>query len=165
MWGMGDQWIQNCPPARKEQPQPGDGDPKKKPHTRQTQPVLSVKPRGTYPIFLFLFKFLFELPDLPLEALDVLSELRDGLGLLAVPTTASGRASRPAMVTDKTNRSRKGLGEHGCLTFEPRRSENSRRQLLMQLVYQDSPNSSLVTSDLVPCIMGQSPRGLFVYKC
>lgn len=63
--------------------------------------MLSVKPWSTYPIFLFLFKFLFELPNLPLEALDMLSELRDGLGLLAVPTTATGRAPRPAMVTDR----------------------------------------------------------------
>lgn len=57
-----------------------------------------VKPWGTYAIFLFLFKFLLKLPNLPLEALDVLSELRNGLGLLAIPTTASGRASWPAMV-------------------------------------------------------------------
>lgn len=107
-------------PARKGQPQPRDGDA----HTLLRHNLcFPVNPRGTYAVFLFLFKFFFKLANLPLEALDVLGELCNGLRLLAVPTATSGRASWPAMVRDGQIVPERGLGEHGCLTFEPRISE------------------------------------------
>lgn len=58
-------------------------------------------PQGPYPVFLFLFKFFFEFPDFPLEALDVFGELGNGLGLLDIPTARPGRTSGPAKVTQK----------------------------------------------------------------
>lgn len=86
--------------SKEGKPKPKDGDPRKCTHLSDTICTF-IKPWVTYPIFLFLFKFFFKLPNLPLEALDVLGELCDGLGLLAIATTTSRRASWPAMVTDK----------------------------------------------------------------
>ena len=56
------------------------------------------KSQGPYPVLLFLFKFFFKFPNFPLEALDVLGELGDGLGLLAIPTAAPGRTAEPGMI-------------------------------------------------------------------
>lgn len=47
-----------------------------------------IKPHGFYPVFLFLFKFFFKFPNFPLEALDVLGELGNGLWLLTITTAA-----------------------------------------------------------------------------
>lgn len=51
-------------------------------------PCSYFKPHSPYPVFLFLFKFFFKFPNFPLEALDVLGELGNGLGLLATTTAA-----------------------------------------------------------------------------
>ena len=56
------------------------------------------KSQGPYPVLLFLFKFFFKFPNFPLEALDVLGELGNGLGLLAINAAAPGRTAEPGMI-------------------------------------------------------------------
>lgn len=64
-------------------------------------PCSYFKPYTPYPVFLFLFKFLFKFPNFPLEALDVLGELGNSLGLLATTTAAPRRTSGPAVITGR----------------------------------------------------------------
>lgn len=56
------------------------------------------KPQGPYPVILFLLKFFFKFPNFPLEALDVLGELGNGLRLLAITAAAPRGTPGPAMI-------------------------------------------------------------------
>lgn len=72
----------------------------RKAHAFLTQ-TTHFKPQGPYPVFLFLFKFFFKFPNFPLQALDVLGELGNGLWLFAITTAAPRRTSGPAMIPER----------------------------------------------------------------
>lgn len=120
-------------------------------------------PHSPYPVFLFLFKFFFKFPNFSLEALDVLGELGNGLGLLATTTAAPWRTSGPAVITGrvriiKTN----GLPENTAADLQttlPGLPEKSRGQVVfwcichgicssMEASDHSTPLWANVTSDL-----------------
>ena len=123
---------------------------RKSQHISWHSPRSYFKPHSPYPVFLFLFKFFFKFPDFPLETLDVLGELGNGLRLLAPTTATPGRTSGPATIAGRERMVKNTVFLNAFAALQtklPGLLERSRGQCIIWWVYHSSICSLMETPD------------------